>query len=89
MPLTSILMNLLSVGAAYGALVLVFQLVTLPVEFDASHRGLANIRALYPWMDETQLGGARKVLTAAALTYVASALTSALQLIYFAGLARE
>ena len=76
-------------GVILFALVLVFQLVTLPVEFDASHRGLANIRALYPWMDEMQLGGARKVLTAAALTYVASALSSALQLIYFAGLARE
>lgn len=62
-----------------------FQLVTLPVEFDASHRAveyLANGSGLSPEAEE----GARKVLTAAALTYVAAALVSVLQLLYYLGL---
>lgn len=69
----------------YGAAV-AFQVVTLPVELDASRRALASLQmsgALAP----EQVGGARKVLTAAALTYVAAALVAALQLLYFIGLA--
>lgn len=60
-----------------------FQVVTLPVEFDASRRAIAYLgEAGY---DETTLRGARKVLTAAALTYVAAALTSIMQLVYLLG----
>lgn len=65
-----------------------FQLVTLPVEFDASHRAveyLANGSGLSPEAEE----GARKVLTAAALTYVAAALVSVLQLLYYLGLTSD
>ena len=51
-----------------------FQLVTLPVEIDASRRAVAYIET--SGMSEKQVRGARKVLTAAALTYVAAALTS-------------
>lgn len=47
------------------------QLITLPVEFDASRRGMAAIRAHYA-LAEDEIKGARKVLTAAALTYVAA-----------------
>ena len=57
-----------------------FQLVTLPVEFDASRRAVAYIRE--SGMSEVNVRGAKKVLTAAALTYVAAALTSIMQLLY-------
>ena len=57
-----------------------FQLVTLPVEIDASRRAVAYIEQ--SGMSSKQVNGARKVLTAAALTYVAAALTSIIQLLY-------
>lgn len=61
------------------AVAVVFQLVTLPVEIDASRRAVAYLSANGSSMDEK---GARSVLTAAALTYVAAALTSIMQLLY-------
>ena len=72
--------NLVYVGIACFSLSLVFQLVTLPVEFNASRRAVAAIEQggiLY----EDELAGARKTLTAAALTYVAAAATSLAQLL--------
>ena len=62
---------------AYSLAVLVY-LVTLPVEFDASRRALQTIRDTR-MLDESEYSGARKVLTAAAMTYVASALTALIQ----------
>lgn len=59
-----------------------FQLVTLPVEFDASNRAIAAIEGGNLLHDE-ELRGAKKVLRAAALTYVAALLTSLLQLLRF------
>lgn len=59
-----------------------FQLVTLPVEFNASRRALEAIRSNMLLNDE-ELGGARKVLHAAALTYVAALLMSVVQLLRF------
>jgi Zn-dependent membrane protease YugP len=60
-----------------------FTMVTLPVEFDASKRALATLRrGSYLTPDEQQ--GAKKVLDAAALTYVAAFVTSALTLFYWA-----
>lgn len=56
-----------------------FQLVTLPVEVDASRRALAYLGEEGHEIDQK---GAKEVLTAAALTYVAAALTSVLQLLY-------
>lgn len=64
----------------FGALVL-FQLVTLPVEFDASRRALESVERAGLIAGET--GGARKVLNAAALTYVAAAVASIGQLLYW------
>lgn len=61
------------------AVAVVFQLVTLPVEIDASRRAVAYLSSVGSGLDER---GARSVLTAAALTYVAAALTSILQLVY-------
>jgi Zn-dependent membrane protease YugP len=64
------------------AVVVLFQLVTLPVEFDASRRAGAQLAGL-GLVTETERGGVKKVLTAAAMTYVAGALAAISQLIYF------
>ncbi|MEM7091826.1 MAG: zinc metallopeptidase [Actinomycetota bacterium] len=66
---------LLRLGAWMLVGTLVFQLLTLPVEFNASKRALANLEEL-GLTDPEQLRGTRRVLTAAALTYVAAAATS-------------
>ncbi|WP_294854158.1 zinc metallopeptidase [uncultured Oscillibacter sp.] len=59
-----------------------FQLVTLPVEFNASARAIETIEN-EGLLAEEEIGGAKKVLRAAALTYVAALLTSLLQLMRF------
>ncbi len=60
--------------------VVLFQLVTLPVEFNASSRAVAKITQ-YGLLSEEERGGCKKVLRAAALTYVAAAAAAALQLL--------
>ncbi|MCW6666266.1 zinc metallopeptidase [Aerococcaceae bacterium NML190938] len=75
-------MGLVNVGIIAFALVLAFQLVTLPVEFDASNRAMAIIEQQQLLAPE-ELQAARKVLNAAALTYVASTISTALQLLRF------
>ena len=74
--------SLFLVGILLFSLTTFFQLVTLPVEFNASRRALETIenRGL---LDDEELTGARKVLRAAALTYVAALLMSALQLLRY------
>ena len=74
--------TLMKVGIIMFAAVLLFQLVTLPVEFDASRRGLAYLQAT--GMNQAELSGAYSVLRACALTYVAAAMTALLQLLYMA-----
>ena len=71
--------SLVTFGILLYALVTFFQLVTLPVEFNASRRAVA-ILAQGALTDE-ELEGTKKVLTAAALTYVAALITSAAQLL--------
>ena len=70
---------LVSVGIILFSALVVFQLITLPVEFNACRRALATLGESI--LDETELNGAKKVLSAAAMTYVASALVSAMQLL--------
>lgn len=78
--------GLILIGAlVFGGAVL-FQVVTLPVEFDASRRAMSTLSAGLP---PEQAAGARSVLTAAAMTYVAAALVSILQFAYFLGLSRR
>jgi Zn-dependent membrane protease YugP len=60
----------------------VFTLVTLPVEFDASSRALKCLRK-GNYVSEKELDGARKVLNAAAMTYVAAFITSLITLLYW------
>lgn len=78
---------LIMVGIVLYALVALFQLLTLPVEFNASHRALQTIES-NQFLTEQEYRGAKKVLTAAALTYVAalaSALATLLRLLLLAG----
>ena len=70
------------VGILLFSLTTVFQLVTLPVEFNASHRALATFEG-QGLLDGEELDGAKKVLRAAAMTYVAALLMSALQLLRY------
>ena len=72
--------SLLLAGIALYALVAFFQLVTLPVEFNASSRAIAVLRSS-GMLSEEELSASKQVLTAAALTYVAALLTSLLTLL--------
>ena len=74
------MVNLANIGIILFSTALIFQLVTLPVEFDASHRAL-KILNQSAMLEEDELKGAKKVLRAAAMTYVAAVLASALQLL--------
>ncbi len=71
---------LVTIGIVCFSLTLVFSLITLPVEFNASHRALSMLSDSGV-VTETELKGVRAVLDAAALTYVAAAITSLLQLL--------
>jgi Zn-dependent membrane protease YugP len=82
------IMNIFWLGIAFFAAAVLFQVVTLPVEFDASRRAMVMLRETGT-LTAAELPAARKVLTAAALTYVAATLISVLQLMYWIGLARD
>jgi hypothetical protein len=74
--------NMVMVGAVLFSAVLLFQIVTLPVEFNASNRAKALVLDYgIVTMDERR--GIDKVLNAAALTYVAAAISTLLTLLYF------
>lgn len=72
--------SLITIGILCFSLAVLFQLVTLPVEFNASARAL-RILGESGILAEDELGGTRKVLRAAAMTYVASAAAVILQLL--------
>ena len=74
--------SLFFIGIVLFSFTTLFQLVTLPVEFNASARAIATIDGA-GLLDEDELPGAKKVLRAAALTYVAALLMSLLQLMRF------
>ena len=73
---------LLYAGIALFALAVLFALITLPVEFNASRRAIQSLSGT-GLLDSEELRGARKVLTAAALTYVAALLVSLAQLLRY------
>ena len=73
---------LFALGIVLFSLTSVFQLVTLPVEFNASARALRTIDSSF-LLDDSERQGAKKVLTAAALTYVAALLMSLVQLLRY------
>lgn len=74
----SILM--LKAGIFLFTIVVLFQVITLPVEFNASSRALKMLKEYY-FLGKDEIDGSKKVLGAAALTYVAAALTGILQLL--------
>lgn len=78
------ILQLVDLAIILYAIVIVFQLVTLPVEFNATHRGLDYIRTLP--IPQAEVGESKFVLTACAFTYVAAALASILQLVYLLGM---
>ena len=78
---------LVTVGIVLFSLAVLFQLVTLPVEFNASSRALRMLEDT-GILSEEENDGARKVLTAAALTYVAGLAASVLQLLRLLALAQ-
>ncbi|MCL2015281.1 MAG: zinc metallopeptidase [Defluviitaleaceae bacterium] len=73
---------MLYAGIALFSFATLFQVATLPVEFNASSRALALLEE-QRFLDEREIIPARKVLNAAALTYVAAALASLIQLLRF------
>jgi uncharacterized protein len=75
-------LGLVNVGLALFTAIVLFQLVTLPVEFDASRRALVALSD-GGLLTSDELGGAKQVLSAAAWTYVAAFVASVAQLIYF------
>ena len=79
---------LIYVGIACFALTLVFSLVTLPVEFNASGRAL-RVLDQQGYLSSEEMDGARAVLNAAAMTYVAAAISSLLQLVRLLIIARD
>jgi Zn-dependent membrane protease YugP len=74
--------QLTMVGIVLFSLAVLFTLVTLPVEFDASRRAIVALEQLNI-IAPSEVPGAAAVLKAAALTYVAAAITAILQLLYF------
>ncbi len=73
-------LDLIWLGIILEAMIIVFQLVTLPVEFDASRRALKEVEK-YQLLSKNELEGGKKVLTSAALTYVASLATAILEIL--------
>lgn len=71
---------LMDLGIIFFSAALIFHLVTLPVEFDASHRALVELKDSF-LIENNQMKGARAVLNAAALTYIAATLMALVQLI--------
>lgn len=81
--------GLLWIGIFFFALMVLFTLLTLPVEFDASRRALRMLEGAGLLRSPQDSAGAKAVLNAAALTYVAAAITSILQLLYYISLAQR
>ena len=67
-------------GIILFSVIVFFQLITLPVEFDASRRALVTLET-DGFLNQDEMVGAKKVLGAAALTYVAAAVTAILELL--------
>ena len=75
---------MIDIAIVMYACVVLFQIITLPVEFNASHRAMDYMKSI--GMPEAETAGSFSVLRACALTYVAAALASLLQLLYLLGM---
>lgn len=76
-------------GIIFYALLVIFALLTLPVEIDASRRGLKLLDQAGLMVSENDRKGSRQILIAAASTYLAAAVTAILQLLYYLSIARR
>jgi len=76
-------------GILFYALMVIFSVLTLPVEIDASRRGIQLLRESGLIKVDQDEQGARNVLTAAATTYIAAAVTAILNLLFYISLARR
>jgi Zn-dependent membrane protease YugP len=81
--------GLLWFGIVFFGLMVLFSLLTLPIELDASRRGTKLLQEAGLMQNESDAKGSRAVLTAAALTYLAAAVTSILQLLYYISIAKR
>ena len=72
--------TLVTIGILFFSLSVLFTLVTLPVEFNASHRAI-DLLVADGFLANDEIGGAKKVLSAAAMTYVAAAFAAVAQLL--------
>jgi Zn-dependent membrane protease YugP len=76
-------------GVIFYGLMVLFSIVTLPVEFDASKRGRKLLREAELMVSEQDEQGSQRVLMAAASTYIAAAVTAILQLLYYISIGRR
>ena len=76
-------------GVIFYGLMVLFSIVTLPVEFDASRRGRKLLREAGLMISKQDEQGSQRVLIAAASTYVAAAVTAILQLLYYISIGRR
>lgn len=81
-------LGLLWIGIFFEAVILLFQLITLPVEFNASQRGLQQLEEL-KIIEKSEVTASRSMLFAAALTYVASVAASLLEILRLVMMARR
>ena len=77
------------IGIFFFALMVLFSLLTIPVEFNASSRGLKLLEEAGLMHTEEDRKGSKAVLNAAGMTYVAAAVTSILQLLYYISVAKR
>ncbi len=75
--------GLMWIGVFFFGMMVLFSVLTIPVEFNASNRGMQLLDDAGLLTSDEDRKGARKVLTAAGLTYIAAAVTSVLQLLYY------
>jgi Zn-dependent membrane protease YugP len=83
------LTGLITLGVLFFGIAVLFSVLTLPVEIDASRRALAMLETTGVITSPEEKRGAQGMLRAAALTYLAAAVTSVLTLLYYLTLARR
>ncbi len=81
--------GLIWVGIFFFALMVLFSVLTIPVEFNASSRGLKLLEESGLMQTEQDRQGSKAILRAAGLTYVAAAVTSVMQLLYYISVAQR
>jgi Zn-dependent membrane protease YugP len=83
------MVNLIYLGIFFFSIMVLFSILTIPVEFNASKRGLKLLEEAGLMQTEEDRKGARSILRAAGMTYLAAAVTSILQLLYYISVAKR